>query len=175
MTNNTLEWLTSQDNNALVNCIAVFIALLALISTIWQAIASRRHNRKSITPHISFYSGFMDENKGDGYCIQMENCGIGPAIVKKLIILVDNKEVGTANNESNWTEALKIVDGLNYDALCYNLIDEDGFMKVGEKFNLLWYITNEDDPKLNNIFDKISFKVEYKSLYGKKFNTESMI
>jgi hypothetical protein len=57
---------------------AVFVAVAALVVSIWQGFVSRAHNRRSVTPHLRFDVGIIDKKP----TLTLSNVGVGPAIVR---------------------------------------------------------------------------------------------
>ncbi|WP_207869398.1 hypothetical protein [Pseudomonas sp. 51_B] len=58
--------------------VAIFISLLALGATVWQAHLSRAHNKLSVRPHLAGHSTYNDEGV---YKFELRNVGLGPAII----------------------------------------------------------------------------------------------
>lgn len=77
---NSLVWgLGASDVTAIAG---VFIALIAIVISIWQVIVSRKHDLISVRPILS-YSTFMNDEIGK-YVITICNVGGGPAIIKEI-------------------------------------------------------------------------------------------
>src|SRR5688572_25280527 len=70
---------------------AVFIALLALTVTIWQAALTRRHNRLSVRPHLRIDWLVSDEGTDEKVSVVLSNNGLGPAIIKRFQWKIDGK------------------------------------------------------------------------------------
>ncbi|WP_447739587.1 hypothetical protein [Pseudomonas laurentiana] len=58
--------------------VAIFISLLALSATVWQAHLSRAHNKLSVRPHLAGHSTYTDDGI---YKFELHNVGLGPAII----------------------------------------------------------------------------------------------
>jgi len=58
--------------------VAVFVSMLALGITIWQAWLSRTHNKLSVRPHIAGHSSWTDDGL---FKFIVRNDGLGPAII----------------------------------------------------------------------------------------------
>ena len=59
--------------------VGIFIALVALAATFYQAWISRDHNRRSVRPALVIH---IDNIAITGYYLQ--NCGTGPAFISRL-------------------------------------------------------------------------------------------
>lgn len=70
---------------------SVVIALCALSLSIWQGMATRKHNRLSFRPHLTTWANSNAE-KGF-YSVELINNGIGPAVIEDFSIKVDGKQV----------------------------------------------------------------------------------
>lgn len=56
----------------------VFIAVMAVVVSIWQVRISQEHNRLSVTPFMDSFSGWISE---DEWRVTLSNEGVGPAII----------------------------------------------------------------------------------------------
>jgi hypothetical protein len=83
----------------------LFVALLALILSIWTAWAEREHKRLSVRPHIT--PEFFYDEKMIGWRFRSE--GLGPALIKVFEVYIDDRpqkswemfalpELGTVNH-----------------------------------------------------------------------------
>lgn len=165
---NLWNWLSSDATN--------IIALCALVATFWQADLSRRHNRLAVKPHIEIARGF-DFNKQE-YCVNMLNNGLGPALVTKIQLLVDGKEVNTQNSEAICDVISKVFHLYNYKQY-YSIISGSYMMKPEEektflKVELLSSLTEfpvTSSDEIIEINSRMEVKISYESMYGEKFKT----
>jgi hypothetical protein len=58
-----------------VQAATLFVAICALVVTVWQGVVTRKHNRLSVTPVLTLY---RRENDG---IITVKNNGTGPALI----------------------------------------------------------------------------------------------
>lgn len=58
--------------------VAIFISLLALGATIWQAHLARVHNKLSLRPYLAGHSSWTEDRV---YRLELRNDGLGPAII----------------------------------------------------------------------------------------------
>ncbi len=58
--------------------VAIFISLLALGATVWQAHLARVHNKLSVRPYLAGHSSWTEDGV---YRLELRNDGLGPAII----------------------------------------------------------------------------------------------
>jgi hypothetical protein len=81
---------------------AMFISLLALLATMYEANLERENQLLSIWPRVVIQTHISDKQ---GYSIEVSNKGLGPAIIKTTNITVDGK---TQNSWQDVFEKLKL-------------------------------------------------------------------
>ena len=91
----------------IVDIVALFIALVALVVAIWQGVVMRRHNRLSVKPHLYFS---IHSVSGEPAGLRVTNGGLGPAIIKSFSLGVDNKWIDDTE-KGGWVEASKLLGG----------------------------------------------------------------
>lgn len=82
---------------------AILISAVALIVAIWQGAVSREHNRLSVKPNILLVP--VLEGKGGKNGIYITNAGLGPGIIKRAILKINDTEFDLTKN--TWPEILK--------------------------------------------------------------------
>lgn len=89
-----LNWLSIPANASLVIAISSpIIATCALVSTIWNARAARKHDKLSVMPYLT--KEYLIE---DGYFyFKLSNLGLGPAIIKSFDLSFDGKHYVNSN------------------------------------------------------------------------------
>ncbi len=85
----------------------VFIAFLALVSSLLQFWASRKHNKLSVRPLLVFDANYDPTVRGFGLLVT--NKGVGPAVISDFRVLVDGKDE-TASVPHPWAHALRKLD-----------------------------------------------------------------
>lgn len=143
---------------------AILISVLALLATFYQLYLQRLHNEKSLKP-----LGQIDlvDSKTQIY-VYIQNSGLGPLILDKLIFVRDNKEY------------TKISDCLDLDTKSYwHMLVTDTVKKVVlpnshfivfEK-NIENYISDDIDY-IRKQLASITLKVAYRDIYDNKFSFE---
>lgn len=82
------------------------VALCAFVFSFWQAKIVRDHNKISVKPHLTTWNS-VDHDNGI-YVVHVLNNGIGPALINKFEIRVDNKVISGDGTEPI-EKALKIL------------------------------------------------------------------
>lgn len=146
---------------------SVVIALCALILSVWQGIQARRHNILTFKPHLGT-SDYSDSSKGI-YIVELNNSGLGPAIIKDFIIYVDGERISGDRTEPI-EKALKIL----FPDIPYRFqqtgMGEGHVMAANTKFTILaiQFIGDKIPSKefVENAFNRGDIEIFYKSFYG---------
>jgi hypothetical protein len=85
---------------------SVVVAVCALGLTVWQAAISRRHNRLSVTPHLTTWT--QSEEATGTYSFEILNNGIGPALIQNFSLQVDGQPI-TGEGAEPIEKALKVL------------------------------------------------------------------
>ena len=113
-------------------------ALAALGTAIWQGVVAQRHQKLSVQPAITFHEGWSHENDFVGLIIS--NQGLGPAVMKPLLIFVSEDRV------NNWDELVVKLDIDNSDSwLTQFEIAGDVPLKAGIDRYLFGVVVNDQD------------------------------
>ena len=135
--------------------LAVFLAIFAVVISIWQGYEQRRHNRLSVKPILTF-DGITSNNRR---MIRLSNDGLGPAIIKRFRIIEDGKIYDAADGNP-WNK-LSFFSSLNYSEMYY--FDDGATIKPEDTYHLLsWEI---DTTHLLGI----ELWIEYESIYEERF------
>jgi len=143
------------------------IALSALGLTVWQAVTARRHNRLSVTPHLTTWSHL---DRGNNlYQIDLLNNGIGPALIKHFLIQVDGKSISGEASEPI-EKALKILFP-QYLYQSYQSYVTNGYMMSEKEARPLVRVqfcgerlpTSEE---VDHAIKRVRLVIKYESIYG---------
>jgi hypothetical protein len=144
---------------------SAIIALSALMLSIWQAYKIQEHNKLSLQPLLIF--NYHSESK---IMLHLTNCGLGPAIIKLLLVRKHNETDWLEVNEVFWYSYLKEYTGKIKAKFFY--LSGLGVLQVNEEKELIFIQTNEpDDSLIDNIdkkIDDLQFKVIFETAYGQK-------
>ncbi|MBL4561633.1 MAG: hypothetical protein JKX79_11690 [Labilibaculum sp.] len=167
MIGNIWETIKSMNNDTILSC---FIAMLALIFTIYQGYLTRKHNRLSVKPILSFESKqSLNDNR---YTCSVGNRGLGPALIDSISLYYKKELIGCLNDSEVWDKLEKKlnIDRIDLEGISYTgrfpiKIDEDKILVA------LYYSLNRDKEEQINKFSQIEFQINYKSVYMEKFKT----
>nr|WP_107908977.1 hypothetical protein [Streptomyces chartreusis] len=82
------------DSETVVAACAVVIAVASLAVSVYEARATRQHNRYSVRPIFQLQRGM---SKGQKAGIKLINSGLGPAVVVSSTLTVDGHVIGAWN------------------------------------------------------------------------------
>jgi hypothetical protein len=148
----------------LLGIFGTLIALSVAITTIWQSVLTRRHNRLSVKPILQIYRNTVT---GEHAGIILRNNGVGPAIINSVEFMVDELTI-PANVSDPWTEVLNRID-LTNNRMRIEAITSKESLSAGEK--MPFYMTRHqvedaaEIDKLRTAFDRITIHIEYESVY----------
>ena len=150
---------------------SISIAVTALFITLYEVHATRKHNKLSVSPKLTFYG----EEATDKYNfqLQLKNEGLGPAIITSFRIIIDNETIDINSSPKSWSsffDKLAIKKPNHYKTV----ISPNATLGINGSINILYfeYMGNKDDEIFLKNFKKrlpdIKFICEYKSMYGCK-------
>jgi len=143
---------------------AASVAMLAVILSIYNNRASRKHNKLSVRPLLAFEYSRGGSNDWIGF--ELQNNGFGPAFIKRLDISYDGKKLNST------MELLEIIQHK------FPINQDFQFKTYGDKSTMIQNQSNKiltidsQSPNLEtviDIFDKVSFAVKYESIYKVEF------
>lgn len=150
----------------------VIIAGCALILTIYELHANRRHNRLSVVPHI--VSSFHKDWNNDGLTATYDICnhGIGPARIKKFTLYIKG-EVFTPPEKKEPIESLictHVAGRLKYDIKKQAFPGRDYSILAGQSYRLCEIqfpnAKTADLDGMDEIWKGMDIRIEYESFYG---------
>lgn len=147
------------------------VAGLAVVVSLWQGYETRRHNRLSVKPIVSFDRNFSDEIKTINnakkkvieqdtlrvFSIRLKNQGFGPAIIKRFVVSVDGKPV-KGSREFLWREALNTA-GYTGKILQASWYENGDVFRSGHNKSLVRIYQNTE------VLRRITIEIEYESIY----------
>lgn len=145
---------------------ASVVALAALGVSVWQGMETRRHNRRSVRPHLTYYTFFDGVKAFSG--IELSNNGVGPAIIDSFALFVDGERI-TERRAGGWPAALaRLQLG---PGLTYNWLDKDDGVRVGES---VWLIgieagcAPEQEEALRRALCHLRIQIGYRTVYEER-------
>jgi hypothetical protein len=162
---NLMSWYLSLDSGAIIALVAAVISLCALFLTCYQAYATRKHNRLSLSARLTT---LVEVNRDTAsFYSNIENTGVGPAVIKAYGVSIDG--VKSLNKHINWVKALDSM-GLPGDVKGMNLSPGE-FIQPGKVYPLLSFESADpefDCQTLLAAMRKIEIQIKYESVYGDK-------
>ena len=161
----------------LIECLknnpSVVISICALLLTMYQAWATRKHNRLSVQPRLSTQiERDVTEERVIRVIATLSNSGLGPAIIKSFEILVNDKPY-LINEQSE-------IESLVTRNLSGHIVElRTGFFRKNHTFSkdattelLNLKIRNATESTLEEI-KMFHLRVNYESAYGESFLYDS--
>jgi hypothetical protein len=140
---------------------AIVVAVASLVVAVVQARATIRHNRNSVRPILRLHRVWRS---GDRTGLRLVNSGLGPAIVTRSVLRVDDETLGT------WSSATaeRLHEMLSMKT-SYVTFDDTEVLATGYSKYLL-SVPNYDPQSHESFADlirrRIEFDIYYESLYG---------
>lgn len=167
-----------KENQHIQNWGVIFAIVLTIVFSITQSLQTRKHNRISVIPKLNF-SRYISPRDNSNMGFSVKNVGIGPA---KLIDIKFSFKSGINDIPDAETLLLAIFDRAEFqiDREIYFRINNYRFVKgdyleVGETVKFIDINTvglNIVQLKtLETILLGIDAKINYESVYGKKYST----
>ena len=145
-------------------------AVCALGLSIWEGTQSRRHDRLSVRPLLSF----NHEKLPDGRALLVKNNGLGPAILERFQIFVNGSPVNELQ-EGGWSEVVRLLGIRGFAEYHYMVGDEvldSGEERTVLRINCKGWSAAELDV-LDNSLLLLKVRFDYKSMYHEHFHKSS--
>jgi hypothetical protein len=149
--------------------VAIIIALIALAFSIWTFFVQRKHNILSVKPVLVL----RHEWSGNSRSIHVKNCGLGLAIISKIILRNNGNVIPFQTCE----DIIEIADAFFHDGGFYSqgeVIDNNIIEKAVE-INILTLLFHEDHDyieareRIFNFLKNTTLTIKYKSLHEKDY------
>lgn len=144
--------------NLAISVISLLISVLALIVAVW-------HNVKSYTPIITI---LHDRSSINGeMSVVVQNKGIGPATITRVEFLLDGQSIGNDLHEITNILASR---GLEF-SFFFQERDQGSVLSAGESFTPVRLVFEDKElpDDAVDLFDRLSTRIWYKSLYGLEY------
>ena len=151
--------------------LAMFIALCALVVSIWQGMETRKNYRLSVTPHLKMEDNFVPGAEMVGICIS--NKGIGPAILEKMTIRFLGKEYDYISDfKIFFLDFMKAMKVKNLEDFTFQILTEGIFIAPREDLPIICLRNPNNEEEALLFFQALfglSISIDYKSIYGESF------
>jgi hypothetical protein len=151
------------------------IALCAFFLTIWQVFVTRRHNKLSVTPHLTTWS--YSDKVNNRYIVELLNNGIGPALINSFQIQVDGQPI-IGNASETIEKALKILFP-HYQYFSSQSYVARGYMMAAKEVRNLVTIqflgdTLPSPEEVDHASNRVRLLIEYESIYREKSTLDTL-
>lgn len=157
------NWITPE---IIIAISSVFIALFALVATIWQGKMTKKHNKLSVKPILNCRVEISNHCEKIG--VHFTNDGIGPAVITSAKIKRNNKEFSLGD-----FRYLGLFPELRNEHFHFNLLGIPGTILPSQSQWL--FSTNEHKNgfvKINDLIsalNEVNIEIKYESMYEDKF------
>jgi hypothetical protein len=144
-----------RDPDMFIAVAALIVSFTAVAVGIYEAALQRKHDRAEVWPHLEIAT----YAKPSGAVVYLDNTGIGPGIVKEIVVTVDGKPV------QNWSAVFEALTGRDPGQFSTSTVLNHG-MRPGDRIALA------DVPKAalpDNLWDAIK-RVEVTICYASVFD-----
>lgn len=139
-----------------------FIAVAALVVSIsavavglYEAALQRRHDRAEVWPHVEITT-FTSLN---GATLSVENTGIGPALIKSVVVTVDGKRT------RDWNEVLTALLGHTPPQPFSNSTIAESALRPGNKVTLVGLPNGDMPPGFWSAIGRVGLAICYGSVF----------
>ncbi len=154
-------------------------ALSALGLAVYQYVATRRHNRLSVKPHVDSHFDTGSNENGEGWLIfKLSNNGLGPALIRKFQITQAGRVLADINPGT--IRPLLGELKLKSDDIRVGTLKSGRALRAGEDFIVLSIKFTAEAMCIQSLVDNIEeiidrnfdLEVEGESIYGEKFEVK---
>jgi hypothetical protein len=160
---------------------ALLVSICALFLTINQSLATRKHNRLTVRPHLTSFVDHRPDPERQGITtikVTLSNNGLGPAIIQKFELLLDGVPIEHSEPGDLFPTVEKVLpvrllsDECHFAVLRQNYVmGKDTTLPVA---TVSYVPTIHDDPAaLRTALKRFHIRVAYESGYGESFVYDS--
>ena len=167
-TENSGSWNEGTNTQTIISVASASVALAALFISLWNAWATRCHNRLSVRPNLSIIKHILPNSPQ--LRIIVRNNGLGPAIITGLHIFIDDSKQ-TFTRATHWQDIVAKLRIFGGTINGYAMHDTES-LRPGDELLLLEII---DCTKTYNTQDihteiaRLKIAIDYSSMYGDTF------
>ena len=149
---------------------ALITAVVAIGLAAWQGWETRLANRLAVVPHLAFTTNFSKPLPDfDFFGIQLENRGLGPAVVTEFRLFVDAKPV-ESDAKREWRATLNLL-GVNEPWVRYYKMNPGTYLEKGAPEILVSIVDDQVRPETMRSFSeaisRLGIAICYCSVYEK--------
>lgn len=152
---------------------SAIVATAALGFTIYQAVLTRRHNRLSVTPHLSSSTNANWTDQGLVLRLAIHSTGIGPARITGRRVYLDGAPVNTNVNALENEVARVVGNVFKCRINRVGIPGEASSFPVGSEFCVLELLVESigkvQRETVDALLARFRLEIDYESFYGDKF------
>lgn len=152
----------------------LIVAVLALITSLYENIRSRNHQKLMIKPVLT-KEIILSFDISNFVGIHIENVGLGPAFINWITVEYEN-DIYHVNDQDEVGELIEKMGLSRFGRkVVAHHIGEGAIIKSGEKLELLCIKDKAEGFNIDNyteVFCAAKVKASYKSLYKEKFEEQ---
>lgn len=153
---------------------ALFVSICALFLTINQSMATRRHNRLTVKPHLTSFTERVADSERNGIVLvkaTLSNNGLGPAIIKSFEPLFDGLSIKASDPDELAEFVQKTLPvSILRDECYFSVLRKDYVLAKDQKITVaqLSVLPTIDVSyeALKASLDQFHLRVTYESAYG---------
>ena len=138
---------------------ALVVSVSAVVVGLYEAALQRQHDRAEVWPHLEVTTFTMRT----GATLSVENTGIGPALVKSIVVTVDGKRA------HNWNEVLTTLLGHAPPSPFSNSTISESALRPGNKVTLIGLPSEDMPPGFWNAVGRVGLSLCYSSVFGESW------
>ncbi|NRA29983.1 MAG: hypothetical protein HRU11_06945 [Parvularculaceae bacterium] len=135
--------------------LAVILSIAALLVSVIEANTTNRAAEAEVWPYVEIYGGYS----GEGFYYRMQNKGVGPALLKSLVITLDGEPVDSAADMV--ADVLGEEDAFGYDRI-RSTTPSGGVISPREVINLF---SVEWDPVARRLEEQLRDRLDAEACY----------
>lgn len=157
---------------------AELIALCALFFTLYQTLATRKHNRLSVKPHLCFFTYKTFKDNETVIKATLHNNGLGPALIKTFQFYLDQEAFDVKDEDDFELQLNKVLESNEYK-MDFSRLGEKYAMKAGEERDIVTIQTPITDKEIIKkwlkALERLDLEINFESMYGDKNSYDSRI
>lgn len=172
-----------------LEAVPLIVAVCALYLTIQsnktareQNEAAREHNRLSVMPRLTTTTMSNRDNYLDGsvrilkFGMDLENVGLGPAVIKSFEVMFDGVLVPAARTEDVHGLLNKVFPGISLGpSSSFHTLRTEHALKVGEETSIVEFEVFNPPTDFDVEIKRFSLRVTYESLYGDRLTYDTRL
>jgi hypothetical protein len=172
--------------NTVTAAAATITAVAALAVAVWDNVQSRAYNRLSVRPLLVLDAQRNTTDSIDRGELTISNQGVGPAIVRRVRIryvpISGGPDAATASADTlefeAWAELAERLRNLGFLVTGWTDVATDRPIGTDHSIQLFRFQVDIDDTPeagadVQDVFDAVTLNVDYESVYGERFSTDT--